>query len=127
MAHYKLAGLRMPFFPRCGAGFREACSIACQGLRALDDWAGLGGHGDEVVAGTDAYGTGWTVHERTSPGPAAGAGDGDSRGRMPKAFQPISRRSGRLGGTSFAWLHERYLPGGQAILHDACGLIVHYA
>lgn len=52
------------------AGFHEACSVACQGLRALDDWAGLGdglgGHGDEAVAGTDADGTGWPVHERTA-------------------------------------------------------------
>jgi len=70
---------------------------------------GLGGYGDEAVAGTDADGTGWPVHERTAPGLAAGAGNGDSRG------------------ASFAWLHKRYLPGSQAVLHEACGLIVLYA
>jgi hypothetical protein len=36
-----------------------------------------------------------------------------------KLFQPVSGRGGRVGNTSFIWLHMSYLPQGHASLHRA--------
>jgi hypothetical protein len=64
-------------------GVQSAVSYL-HGLRTLGDRTnlgdGLGGHADDAVAGSDADGTSWPGHERTAPGLAVGAGNGDSCG-----------------------------------------------
>jgi CBS domain protein len=53
---------------------------------------GLGGHGDDAVASTDADGGSWPVHERAAPGLAAGGGDRDSGGTG--GSRPPARKCG---------------------------------
>ena len=86
------AGPDAPGWARPGPG---RVVLSClPGLPALGDRAdlgdSLGGHGDDIVAGADADGGGWPVHQRAAPGLAAGGGDRDGGGAGGAGHQPDS-------------------------------------